>query len=360
MAWYNGGTWDGVPVEKLGHILSELCIAVNERQGLLGMDAETSWTLVSTTRPVPADFDGIETNDVPSVVVQLRAAIEAMIECYSSAIGASYKHMISWAKSDVNRTEYATIAGLLGDGSYGAAWIASTRVQQATIYLQIMECLDIMKYPCFRFGAETTEGAWDYRDGPHGGTWEESWDAAKSAGWAGAVTDAYTFVTQGKDGGGDPFALLDAYVDWAGIDASFYTNGLPGSLLEGFLGLEWSGADAAQRDDPITFDIDLGGGVTLSPSLAAAQGTTYLTSVSLGTNWPTIVDDSHLGKISHAVSADSPFGEVAGGGTLLINYHIGYGWDIARLLFGPVSWASAGHNDDASRAYMDISGEVTN
>jgi len=368
MAWYNNGNWDGVPVEKLGHILSDLCIAVNERENVTGIP-ETSWALVSKTRPVPADFDGIAIYSIdgtPTIIGQLHTAIEHILHSYGIAIivGASYKQMISWAKSDVDRTEYTDIADLLGDGSYGTSWVTATRAQDPSICLQIKECLDILKYPCIRFGADLTEGAFDYRDGPDGGTWEQAWDNAKVAAWkGGGLTGDYTFVTHTLDiTSNDPYANLDSYVDWTGIDANFFTAGLQGTLLEGYLGIKWTGATADQRIGTITFDIDLGGGVTLSASISASQDTWYHTSISLGADWPSVGSDSHLGKITHSITVNSPFDEAAGGGTLQISYHIGSSWSVPpeELLYGPSSWQTAGKNDNATRAYMDISSLLTN
>ncbi len=84
MAWHNGGSWDGLPVNDIPIILAELCTAINEKQAVVGV-TETEWDYADTTRPSAEDFAGAPMAAVGVIWSRMYQAIYGMSYSYSGS-----------------------------------------------------------------------------------------------------------------------------------------------------------------------------------------------------------------------------------------------------------------------------------
>jgi len=376
MAWYNGGTWDGVPVEKLGHILSDLCIAVNERENLI-FGAKTSWTLPGTADPAPADFEDIPIwtieNTFPNgIVTELHTAINALVSATTYRYdGADKIWQIHWATSDTVRT-VRTIAQILAAGSYGGTWLPAARAQSAPLFLQILEVLDALKWPRIAFTISSPTG--DYH-GSHStrsdtaATWEGAWDDAKGEAYVELSAVAQkTFIREMFVAGPAYQADVEGKITHAIGEAYFNTADLAGTLLEGYQAIQFF---FTTLDNPQTTQDDISFGNSLfTATLPSGTGddiggdpthTVYYEVGSVGLAWPNVGTDTALETLTFTpVNADSPLPQGAFPGVLAVvlgSYLVNSNLDSnTAFQIGPAGAADA----RATCAYMDISGEVTN
>lgn len=77
-------------------------------------------------------------------------------------------------------TLYASAADLLGDGSYGASWLPTNRLQSTDMWLQMREALEKLIYPTGTLTPTTFTKRTRYAGGPGQATMQEAWDIANT------------------------------------------------------------------------------------------------------------------------------------------------------------------------------------
>lgn len=134
MGWYNGGEWNGLRRDRVGHLLAEMCYAINEREALLGRTL-TSWGSVGTY-PEAADFDGLRADRVGLTVAEIRSAIPSLYDTSEA------ERFVQSDGSDWDEETLLTAAG------YGDTWLplVGARVDALSIYMQTRAVLEDLIY----------------------------------------------------------------------------------------------------------------------------------------------------------------------------------------------------------------------
>lgn len=184
MAWYNGGLYEGLGVDRVATILAELCYAVNERQAAVACPL-TSW--INNGGPVgayptAADFDGMRVHRLYEVFDQLHLTLEdlATNTSYLDGFFVNPYDGEPWVLSD-----FITAMG------YGTDWIPVDPSGQVphtntAIYNQFRLGIELLKYFSHDIVTDLTQQLGKYQDWTEGNassrpTQEDSWDTAVAA-----------------------------------------------------------------------------------------------------------------------------------------------------------------------------------
>lgn len=134
MAWYNDGIWNDLRIDRTGHLLHQMCYAVNEREAFLGRTLST-WG-GRGSYPAAYQFDGIRMDRRGDVLATIRAALPSLYD-----VGESERFVQS---DGSNWTE----AALLTAAGYGASWIEvdGATNDDMTAYLQTRGVIEELIY----------------------------------------------------------------------------------------------------------------------------------------------------------------------------------------------------------------------
>lgn len=155
MAWCSEWAGGGFLAEDMKYILRDLVVALQERWAAIGVSV--SWSPLSTPC-VPGDFVGMWVgsprtggySNFGSLLPTIRRNIEDLLaydESYTFWYNVSG---VYWCKGASDRTRWADLAEVLGDGSYGDAWIESAAVESPadlSPWRQCKEALERLVWP---------------------------------------------------------------------------------------------------------------------------------------------------------------------------------------------------------------------
>lgn len=111
MAWYNGGDWSAVRVDRRGLILQQMCFAINERETTVGRTL-TTWPNGVAANPSSWVFDGYRADRAGVVLTAIRDAIPSLYDTGEAE---------RFVQSDGSNW---TAALLFTAAGYGASWLA--------------------------------------------------------------------------------------------------------------------------------------------------------------------------------------------------------------------------------------------
>jgi hypothetical protein len=357
--WYNSGVWEGLTVQDLKEILSDLCCAVNEREdmigrGLSGAEGITEWQLASTTKsnPFPADFDGMPlvtgaSGSVEYLISQIRTAIEALLDD-----GHDYEDTLSWSARYVDSTQTVllSLSDALSAGSYGSSWIvlSEDRIQNTNIYLQIKECIEELRYiVAYPFCAETEFSSLGASEEYFG---EDPLTELRTLYGAIYPTGAPLTLTYAYDADHYCGYRISEWVDntinvlvCASISYEWHTDGLKGSVISAWIRFEKEhyGTSIEFNTDSPTESITMSGTVSF---------VSYDESVS---SWPQYDTDSTTVLTftpPNAEDIDFEYTSVV----RIVSDHLVYG---AYKGVGIHAEDITGISDPYSRAIIDLNGE---
>lgn len=384
MAWFQSGDWSLWDIDKVGHLLAELCYAINEREAFTGLGA-SSWNIPSPagsmTYPVASDFNDMALGDV--VTSGGNAAIWSFIQGMQGWIEGlllNYPY-VKWADSNSDETSrYTTIGQLLNRGSYGNTWLSVWLLTDVRIYLQMREALESMLYPIVGIILKQAMHYHDVKEGEDESfpsSYEVAWDNAKAAGKVYKATldgfpeysldsetgwCAYRYF---REDGATMFARCSIYDR---NSATWNTDNLTGILIDSFLYIRGihrtSHTDSNLLLNVNAEIIDTTINVTVaSGTVGSGETAVYDDNDSFGSEWATLGVARPLQKLTITTEepADCPL--------YVWNRYGGWprpNWEADGMvsfyymtrLTGD-AYVSAPALNDACRVYYDISGDLT-
>jgi len=297
MAWFNSGTWVGPQISDFPAILSQLLIAINEREDAVGW-TETTWATEGGTkaRPTAADFSGaFARGDITGTGGRMDWLEDILDEAHT-AINALRAGGITGDPPTVVGANPAKWATSASNETYLTAWswtyTALTAPHLIAPWVEIKTALEAMRWPvCFL----THSGKKASLRYAYGSTAEEAWDAAKADTPEDiSVVDILWIVTAPAAG---PTYMVVLHDDWSG---TLETARVTGTLLKSFKVFRSVGGDGQ------TIDIVFGDGVDTVTVDAEAEGYEYTTNEH--DDWPNIGSDTDITlAVVTAEPADVPF-----------------------------------------------------
>jgi len=147
MSWFNGGSYEGLLVDRLGEVLSEFCFAMNEREQLFGLEL-TEWSAVGKAFPSAGDFDGV-TQDVGvrDTVSEIQTSIFSMFPTFGFN-----GRLVFWTQSSgalLRSERWTGISQLLeaiGSETSGIIQPTGEPTTNTHIYTQLREIIETLVY----------------------------------------------------------------------------------------------------------------------------------------------------------------------------------------------------------------------
>ena len=176
MAWPLAGAWDGATVADLPAIIAALCRGVNERRvacALAKVDFMYGDGTVEKAYPSAAEYDGFPVSSLPALVVQLEEAITALAD-------TGY-YTIAFTNDTVLTIEDVLALPSVDLGAFSGGEGAQ---HDATIWLRMKRCLDVLVFGRFEIGMPMYAGADTGRTSVDVGTY-----TSLAAAWAAMLTD---------------------------------------------------------------------------------------------------------------------------------------------------------------------------
>lgn len=303
-----------------------------------------------TTFPSADDIDGFINHLVPLFIADLRQAIARCLYVTSLLPGW---HVGPEFAAHYTTSDYSTLltaAAARAAGSYGSSWVTANRVQNASIYLQIREVLEEMKYLVVypEIDADIAVSHFEHRYGLEPGLYpDDAWAEALGATPAEvgfALVAPWAFFDETRHA-----VLYDKYTGVDGWEVYIYSNAQIGLLTQNLHGVyEESGVIRLRKwvyflDDTVTLTID--GSIT--EDLVPGSGLTEVEKEAGA--WLTPGEKTLL-----------PFDIETPEVCPLTRDHIEVG-KVSALLIAS-EWAGAepaGVAEPCSRAYLDITSELT-
>jgi hypothetical protein len=134
MAWYEGGNWENLRVDRLGHCLAQMMYAINERQAILGRTLPI-WFYVEGTYPQAWQLDGRRIDQIGPIITNIRQQTEYLFSTSYDNYFVKETDGTTWTLSD-----------LLTPLGFGSTWLPLTRPTDLNIYLQLKGAIERLKY----------------------------------------------------------------------------------------------------------------------------------------------------------------------------------------------------------------------
>lgn len=147
MAWYQDGDWNDLRVDRTGHLLHQMCYAINEREDAVGR-TKTTWGSGRGSLPAAYKFDGIRLDRRCEIIDMMRDAIPSLINTGYS------QRFVKRDGTDWTETSLLEAAG------YGDEWIAQDGllVEDLDPYLQMRAVLEALVYVRKLIGSKSPTG----------------------------------------------------------------------------------------------------------------------------------------------------------------------------------------------------------
>lgn len=177
--WYNNGEWEGLRVDRVGHVLTQMWCALNEREAFVGKE-ETQLPVGNfVTRPEPWRLDNYRRS---SIIPQIVEALRVHVGNLAQYVGTDYRFVNPVTCEPWVGMEYIAFGG------QGDEWVDLYSGAHAEVkaYLQLRGVLEAMKlYKVSAYDVLST-AEWPYYKQSWGlyDTSQEAWDATTEDGGA--------------------------------------------------------------------------------------------------------------------------------------------------------------------------------
>lgn len=140
--WFNGGVWLGEIQSDLAEILTDICLALNERYDAVKF-ASPTWTTPDGQKadPVVADFIGAPLDELENLHTSMKSALDFLI-----AFSGSRSQGTFVKNSTLPHVSWASTAEVLTLGSYGSSFLSLTKQHQVDVWDQIKEAIEELQH----------------------------------------------------------------------------------------------------------------------------------------------------------------------------------------------------------------------
>lgn len=168
MAWYNDGIWNDLRIDRTGHLLHQMCYAINERENAVGRTLST-WDGLGST-PAAYLFDGIRMDKRFIVLELIRDAIPTLYDYHEAEF---------FVQSDGN---IWTASSLFSAAGYGGSWIEldGTTVDDIAPFMQTRAVIEELIYYTESYPGTFTDLHFSRHNQYTGATQEISYDTCIS------------------------------------------------------------------------------------------------------------------------------------------------------------------------------------